>query len=67
MTPPSDPADKQHYNTFVIELLQDERRNVRRTRVTHVQTGMEKTWPGWNESGLLRFLVTHATIPSSPS
>jgi hypothetical protein len=42
----------------------DERGEVRRTRITHVQTATEQQWAGWDEERLLAFLV-HATRPSS--
>lgn len=52
------------YATFVVELLMDERGEVRRTRITHVQTATEQQWAGWDEERLLAFL-SHATRPSS--
>lgn len=58
--PPSAPVpvDRQGYETFVVELLVDEHRVVRRTRVVHVQTGAEERWAGWDRERLLRFVVT---------
>jgi hypothetical protein len=56
MSQPGQPADRQHYSTFVVELLLDEHNDVRRTRVVHVQTGIEKKWAGWDEERLLAFL-----------
>lgn len=37
---------RQHYTTFVVELLQNERNEVHRTHVVDVRTGLEQTWPG---------------------
>jgi hypothetical protein len=54
--------DGQRYETFVIEILKDERRRVRRTRVVHVQTGVEDRWAGWDEELLLRFVVTNGDL-----
>jgi hypothetical protein len=56
------PMDGQRYETFVIEILKDEHRQVRRTRVVHVQTGLEDRWAGWDERRLLRFVVTHGDL-----
>jgi hypothetical protein len=56
MSQPSQPTDQQHYSTFVVELLLDAHHDVRRTRVTHIQTGTEQTWAGWDEERLLAFL-----------
>ena len=51
--------------TFVVELLVDEQRAVRATRMVHVQTGTEERWAGWDEERLLRFVVMHGdfTLP----
>jgi hypothetical protein len=46
----------------VVELLQDERGEVRRTRVVDVRTGFEETWPDWDEERLLNVLVTRAGL-----
>ena len=54
--------DRQAYETFVVELLLDEQRAVRRTRVVHVQSGTEERWAGWDEERLLQFLVTHGDL-----
>jgi hypothetical protein len=54
---------QQPYETFVVELLMDEQRQVRRSRVVHVQTGAEEQWPGWDEERLLRFVVAHGDLP----
>jgi hypothetical protein len=60
--PPLTPAsvDRQEYETFVVELLVDEERVVRGTRMVHVQTGTEERWAGWDEQRLVNFVVTHA-------
>jgi hypothetical protein len=55
-------VDRQAYETFVVELLLDEQRAVRRTRVVHVQSGTEERWAGWDEERLLQFLVTHGDL-----
>ena len=52
------PVDRQGYETFVVELLVDEHRAVRRTRVVHVQSGAEERWAGWDRERLLRFVET---------
>jgi hypothetical protein len=57
-------VDRQPYATFVVELLLDEQGNVRRTRVVHVQTGIERTWAGWDEERLIAIL--RPTGPRSP-
>jgi hypothetical protein len=58
----TEPVDRQHYTSFVVELLQDERGEVRRTRVVDVRTGFEETWPDWDEERLLNVLVTRAGL-----
>jgi hypothetical protein len=56
------PADRQHYATFTVELLLDEDNNVRRTRITHVQSGVEDTWVEWQEVRLVDFFVQRAAL-----
>jgi hypothetical protein len=55
----------QPYATFVVELLLAEDGRIRRTRVTHVQTQTEQTWPGWDETQLLDFIIGHTDVPES--
>src|SRR5262245_25636462 len=58
--PPQDvaiPNDRQHYATFTVELLLGEENNVRRTRITHVQSAAEDTWPDWQVEQLVDFFV----------
>lgn len=55
--------DRQPYETFVVEFLKDEHGQVRRTRVVHVQTGVEERWAGWDEARLLRFVLAHGDFP----
>lgn len=62
--PPSD--NGQHYATFRLELLLDPRNEVRRTRVSHVQSGAEENWAGWAAERLLRFVAENAGLQSSP-
>lgn len=69
--PRSDAADApsdngQHYATFRLELLLDPRNEVRRTRVSHVQSGAEENWAGWAAERLLRFVAENAGLQSSP-
>ncbi len=56
MSQPGQLANRQPYSTFVVELLLDEHRVVRRTRIVHIQTGNEQAWAGWDEERLLAFL-----------
>ena len=58
----SELVERQHYTTFVMELLQEERGEVRWTRLVDVRTGFEDTWPDWDEERLLNFLVTRAGL-----
>jgi hypothetical protein len=54
----------QYYQTFIVELLMDERGTVHRTLVVHVLAGTEERWAGWDEMRLLQFVVSHAGLPS---
>lgn len=65
--------NRQHYATFMVELLLDEENEVRRTRVAHVQGGAEDSWAGWRATQLLAFFTQSAQIqppqaePASPT
>jgi hypothetical protein len=62
--PEHEPAtmNRQHYATFMVELLLDEENDVRRTRVAHVQGGAEDSWAGWRATQLLAFFTQSAQI-----
>lgn len=53
---------RQHYATFMIELLLAADNSVRRTRVTYIQKKIEETWAGWEEPRLEEFLVRCAEL-----
>ena len=64
---PVSAPERQHYATFMVELLLDEQNEVRRTRVVHIQeqngTGRgENTWAGWEGGNLLGYFVEHAAL-----
>jgi hypothetical protein len=56
------PVNRQHYATFMVELLLDEENEVRRTRVAHVQGGAEDSWRGWRAEQLLAFFTQSAQL-----
>lgn len=47
-----EPAERQHYESFIVELLLDEERSVRRTRITNVRCGQKDGWAGWDPARL---------------
>jgi len=49
-------ADRQHYQTFTLQFLLDEKNTIRRTQMTHVQSGEKQTWPGYDGERLLTAL-----------
>jgi hypothetical protein len=54
---------RQRYSTFTVELLADEDNQVRRTRVTHIQSGGQEAWAGWDERRLLGLLRRRSGLP----
>jgi hypothetical protein len=58
---------RQHYATFTVELLLGDAREVRRTRVRHVQGGGEDTWANWNAQRLVDFFVGQAGLEVAES
>lgn len=62
-----EPASRQHYTSFMVELLQDDTYNVRRTRVIHVQNNEKDSWAGWDAGRLDRWITAQAAIPAPPA
>lgn len=62
---PADVDNGQHYATFRLELLLDLRNEVRRTRMSHVQSGAEESWAGWAVERVGRFVAENAGLRSS--
>lgn len=58
------PGNGQHYATFRIELLLNEKNEVRRTGVSHIQGQEDHSWVGWDGNRLLDFIVKHASLRS---
>lgn len=59
---PAEADNGQHYATFRLELLLDPRNDVRRTRVSHVQSGAEESWAGWAVERMGRFVAGSAGL-----
>jgi hypothetical protein len=59
---PEPVGNRQRYETFTVRLLLDEQDDVRRLQVAHVQSGIERTWAGWETAELLDFLVEQAAL-----
>jgi hypothetical protein len=56
----SGPRDEpQPYQTFKLQFLLDERNAVRRTEITHVESGKKKTLPTYDREGLLAVLDSY--------
>lgn len=54
--------ESHRLNSFVVELLRDKKGNAERTKVLHVESGGEDTWPGWKERRLLDFFLTRTGL-----
>lgn len=63
---PEEPPERQHYASFMVELLQDENYVVRRTRVIHVQDDEKESWAGWDGGRLDRWITIQAAISPAP-
>jgi hypothetical protein len=53
---------RQHYATFTLELLLDDRNGVRRTRAVFIQAEKEDAWAGWDEKRLAAFITQQAGL-----
>jgi hypothetical protein len=58
--------DHQHYEVFTVEFLLDDDNEARRTRVVHVRSSQEASWPGWATKELLDFMTQHGAPPTRP-
>ncbi len=57
-----DPEERQYYESFMVVLLLDDEHAVRRTKVSHVQKGMEANWAGWDEPRLVKWITAQAQL-----
>lgn len=57
----------QHYATFVVEFLLNKDVSIRRTKIVYVQNAVEKSWTGWKESWLIKFIIQNSGLRISPS
>lgn len=64
--PASSPI-RQSYENFTIEFLLDEKKEARRTRVVHIQSGDADTWTGWEAEKLNDFLLRHTGLHTLPA
>jgi hypothetical protein len=53
---------QQRYATFTVELLVDDEDQVRRTRVTHIQSGGQEAWAGWEQDRLVALVRRRAGL-----
>lgn len=56
------PTVRQHYENFTVEFLLDEKNEMRRARVVHVQSGDVDTWTDWKAEQLTDFMIRHAAL-----
>jgi len=61
------PGPRQHYASFMVELLLEEDHTVRRTRVIQVQSGEKEGWAGWESERLLQWITAQAGITTLPA
>jgi hypothetical protein len=55
-------VEPQHTATFSLEFSLNEDNSVRRTRISHIQSGFEETWDGWQDTRLRGFLEQRAGL-----
>jgi len=59
---PDETSERQHYESFMIELLLVDGKSVRRTKITHIQSGDKESWPGWEHDRLTGWIFKQADI-----
>ena len=60
-------ASHQHYATFSLELLLNDDNTVRRTKATHVQSGVGLTWADWEPVAVIRFVEVNGQLQQALS
>jgi hypothetical protein len=55
-------ANHQRYAAFAVELLLNDDDSVRRTKVSHVQSGESKTWAEWSADEAVAFIESKAGL-----
>jgi predicted flap endonuclease-1-like 5' DNA nuclease len=59
-----EPAERQYYESYMVELLLDEEHAVRRTRITHVKDGNKDSWAGWEPGKIDSWIAARAGLRS---
>lgn len=60
--PAQEQGERQHYETFLLELLLDDDRQVRRTRVSQVRGSQKDSWAGWDPNRLIGWIREQANL-----
>lgn len=59
---PTDPAESQHYESFLFELLIEDDRSIKRTKITRVRDGEKTSWAGWDSERFLNWIAAQAEL-----
>jgi predicted flap endonuclease-1-like 5' DNA nuclease len=65
--PAGSPNNGQHYESFVIRVLLNEDRSIRRTTAQHIRTGAKRHWPGLDHGALPDFIETAIASATPPA
>jgi hypothetical protein len=61
-----EPGERQHYASFLVELLLEDDGSARRTRMVHVQADRRDSWAGWNPGRVTRWIMEQSGMAAAP-
>ena len=61
---PARPAETQHYESFLLELLIEDDNAIKRTKITQVRCGVKASWVGWDAERLFDWIAAQTDLPA---
>jgi hypothetical protein len=58
----ADSTESQHYESFLFELLIEDDRSIKRTKITRVRDGEKTSWAGWDSERFLDWIAAQAEL-----
>lgn len=62
---PLKPAETQHYESFLLELLIEDDTAIKRTKITQVRCGEKASWVGWDSERLFSWIAAQTELPNA--
>ena len=62
-TAAAESGESQHYESFLLELLIEDDRSIKRTKITQVRCGEKASWVGWDSERFFRWIAGQTDLP----